>query len=117
MEIVAFPPRPADMAPLALMSEEVAREVRAFHESFPMYTRTPLRSLKNLATTMGLKNFLVKDESYRFGLNAFKVLGSSYAIGSYIADLLGAELSELPYSRLVAPETRAGRLADLYHHH
>lgn len=107
MEIVAFPPRPADMAPLALMSEEVAREVRAFHESFPMYTRTPLRSLKNLATTMGLKNFLVKDESYRFGLNAFKVLGSSYAIGSYIADLLGAELSELPYSRLVAPETRA----------
>lgn len=26
----------------------------------------------------------VKDESYRFGLNAFKVLGGSYAIGNYL---------------------------------
>ena len=38
---------------------------------------------------MGLKSLLVKDESQRFGLNAFKVLGGSYAIARHIAARLG----------------------------
>ena len=48
---------------------------------FPLYKETPLVDLKNLSKRIGLKNFFVKDESYRFGLNAFKVLGGSFAIG------------------------------------
>lgn len=35
---------------------------------------------------IGLKGFFVKDESYRFGLNAFKVLGASYAIANIIRE-------------------------------
>lgn len=31
-----------------------------------------------------MRGIYVKDESYRFGLNAFKVLGGSYAIGTYL---------------------------------
>lgn len=38
---------------------------------------------------IGLKGFFVKDESYRFGLNAFKVLGASYAIANIIREKIG----------------------------
>lgn len=38
---------------------------------------------------IGLKGFFVKDESYRFGLNAFKVLGASYAIVNIIREKIG----------------------------
>ena len=64
---------------------EQAKHVKAFHESFPEYIRTPLVELKGLAKALGVKNIFIKDESYRFGLNAFKALGGSYAIGSYLA--------------------------------
>lgn len=49
-------------------------KVQAFHSSFPEYKHTPLAKLDNLAKQLGLGNIYVKDESYRFGLNAFKVL-------------------------------------------
>ncbi len=35
------------------------------------------------------------DESKRFGLNAFKGLGGSYALGRVIADKLGKDVSEV----------------------
>mgnify|MGYP007025277518 CR=1 FL=1 len=41
------------------------------------------------------------DESYRFGLNAFKVLGGSFAIGSYLAGRLGVDIGQLPYDRMI----------------
>lgn len=59
---------------------EQAEKVCRFHSSFPEYTVTPLVRLENLAKLFGVKDIYVKDESYRFGLNAFKVLGGSYAI-------------------------------------
>ncbi|MDO4179409.1 MAG: diaminopropionate ammonia-lyase [Phascolarctobacterium sp.] len=62
-----------------------AKNIEAFHASFPEYEPTPLVELKGLAKLLGVKAIYVKDESYRFGLNAFKVLGGSYAIGSYLA--------------------------------
>ena len=61
-----------------------AQEVRRFHQSFPEYSVTPLVELKSLAEELGVSNIFVKDESYRFGLNAFKVLGGSYAIAREI---------------------------------
>ena len=60
-----------------------AEEVRAFHKTFAEYDVTPLVSLDNLAKNIGVADIFVKDESYRFGLNAFKVLGGSYAMAQY----------------------------------
>jgi diaminopropionate ammonia-lyase len=48
----------------------------------------------------------MKDESYRFGLNAFKVLGGSFAIAKYIAKQTGKDVSELPYSVLTSDGLR-----------
>lgn len=86
--------------------EESAKKALAFHSSFPEYQETPLADLKNLAGYLGIKSFCVKDESYRFGLNAFKVLGGSYCIGNYIAGRLGTDISELPFEKIVSPEVR-----------
>ena len=85
---------------------ENAKKVRAFHKSFPEYSVTPLANLSGFAREVGLASIHVKDESYRFHLNAFKVLGGSYAIGSYIAGRLGMDISELPYERMVSQEIR-----------
>lgn len=80
--------------------------VHLFHQSFPFYKETPLINLQNLSKRIGIKNFFVKDESYRFGLNAFKVLGGSFAIGQYIANKLGVNISELSYEKLISPEIK-----------
>lgn len=68
------------------ISEDVIKGVREFHKSFDEYSVTPLHKLENLAKKFGVKNIFLKDESYRFGLNAFKVLGGAYAIGKYLAE-------------------------------
>jgi diaminopropionate ammonia-lyase len=81
-------------------------KVLSFHQSFPLYTETPLVRLDALAGRLGVKGVYIKDESYRFGLNAFKVLGGSYAIARYIADKVGRDISEMPYSRLISRELR-----------
>ena len=60
--------------------EDKLDEVYAFHKSLPQYKPTELVELKDLAKTLGCKNICVKDESSRFGLNAFKALGASYAV-------------------------------------
>ena len=83
-----------------------AKKVRAFHQSFPEYKETPLANLGALAKELGIASIHVKDESYRFGLNAFKVLGGSYTIGNYIAKKLGVDISELPYEKLVSTEVK-----------
>ena len=83
-----------------------AEEVRRFHRSFPMYAPTPLAVLPETAKMLGIGEIYVKDESHRFGLNAFKVLGGSYAMGNILAKQLGKPLSETGYDVLTAPETR-----------
>ncbi len=77
-----------------------------FHKSFPQYQATPLTPLSGLASYLGLKSLYVKDESYRFGLNAFKVLGGSYAIARYIAQQLGKDVSGVPYETLISDGLR-----------
>ena len=52
----------------------------AYHKSLAGYAPTPLIDLPALAAEYGVKNIYVKDESFRFALNAFKGLGASYAI-------------------------------------
>lgn len=54
-------------------------EPRAFHERLPGYAVTPLHDSPELAQQLGVGRVLVKDESNRLGLPAFKVLGASWA--------------------------------------
>ncbi|MGL6064903.1 MAG: diaminopropionate ammonia-lyase [Fusobacteriaceae bacterium] len=88
-----------------LTLEEVAK-AKKFHESFPEYSETPLTKLDGLAKKMGIKEFYLKDESYRFGLNAFKVLGGSYSMGRYLAQKLGKDISTLGYKELTSKEVK-----------
>lgn len=87
---------------LNTMSLDEVEKVMAFHRSFPHYAPTPLVSLAHAAGKLGLGALLVKDESYRFGLNAFKVLGGSYATASAIAESLGKDISETHYDYLTS---------------
>lgn len=91
---------------LSLMSRENIEKAQHFHKSFPQYSETPLAELKNLSHYLGLKDFFVKDESYRFGLNAFKVLGGSFAMANYIAEKLGKDVAELTYDVLTSDQLR-----------
>ncbi|MBQ0058681.1 MAG: diaminopropionate ammonia-lyase [Lachnospiraceae bacterium] len=92
---------------LNIMSVENVSEALQFHKSFPEYKVTPLTKLENLAGYLGIDSLYVKDESFRFGLNAFKVLGGSYAIAKYISKQTGIPVSELDYISLSSPETQA----------
>ena len=91
---------------LPLMSVEEVQKARRFHESFPQYSVTPLATLPKMAEHLGLGRVSVKDESWRFGLNAFKVLGGSYAMARYIAEETGKDISELPYSVLTSAKLK-----------
>lgn len=95
-----------DNPDISFLDENSASRVQSFHKSFPQYKKTPLGDLKNLSSRIGLKSLFVKDESYRFGLNSFKVLGGSYAIGEYIAERLQMNLEDLPYEKLISDEIR-----------
>ena len=98
---------------LPIMGLEEIKKARTFHESFPQYSETPLTKLPHMASYLGLKEVYVKDESYRFGLNAFKVLGGSFAMARYIAKQTGKDVSELPYSVLTS-ETLKKRIRTGY---
>ena len=54
--------------------------VGAFHASMPGYYATRLVELPELAAELGVGAVLVKDESDRLGLPAFKILGASWAV-------------------------------------
>lgn len=91
---------------MAIMSIEEGEKARAFHQSFPQYEVTPLTELPLMADHLGLGTLFVKDESYRFGLNAFKVLGGSYSMAKYVAQKLGKDVSELTYDVFTSEELR-----------
>jgi len=63
----------------------------AFHRRLPGYTPTPLVELPELAAELALGRVVVKDESARLGLPAFKILGASWAVYRELADRLGDE--------------------------
>lgn len=54
--------------------------VRRLHRMVPSYQPTRLVNLQSLAQRIGVKAVLLKDESSRFGLKAFKGLGGIYAM-------------------------------------
>ena len=52
----------------------------AFHRRLPGYQPTPLIDAPKLAHMLGIGQVLVKEESKRLGLPAFKILGASWAV-------------------------------------
>jgi diaminopropionate ammonia-lyase len=88
----------AGPGPLAWYCRPAAREWQcapqpesalSFHAGLPGYLRTPLVELPALAAELGLGRVMVKDESSRLGLPAFKVLGASWAIARLLARRAG----------------------------
>ena len=91
---------------LSIMALPNVAKARFFHSSFPQYSVTPLARLDGMAKYLGLGGLYVKDESYRFGLNAFKVLGGSFAMARYIASEMGRDVSEMTYDYLTSEAFR-----------
>jgi diaminopropionate ammonia-lyase len=98
--------------------------MRAFFAARPHLAPTPARALPGLARDLGLAGLTAKDESGRFGLNAFKLLGARFAIETLLAEgdlRSGATVacaSEGNHGRAVARAAReAGCAARVYMAH
>ena len=60
--------------------------MRAFFSARPDLFSTPTPALPSLARDLGLGGVWAKDESGRFGLNAFKLLGARFAIETLLQE-------------------------------
>jgi diaminopropionate ammonia-lyase len=60
--------------------EPAGRAPLGFHRRLPGYAITPLVDAPGLAGALGVGRVWVKDESWRLGLPAFKILGASWAV-------------------------------------
>ena len=67
-------------APTGLFTTEEYEQVAAFYDAHPTIRPTPLRRRPGLAAELGLGELLVKDETARGGLPAFKLTGVAYAV-------------------------------------
>jgi diaminopropionate ammonia-lyase len=97
--MAVFPKKKMPAYPDELKRENV-QSVFRFHKSVPEYQATPLHCLPDLAHHLGVKNIYVKDESLRFGLNAFKALGATWAIAGILCEEVGYTLSDIDFPRL-----------------
>ena len=88
------------------LSEKWTADVRAFHRSIPEYAETPLIDLKQYAIKYGVKSIVVKDESKRFGLNAFKGLGGTYALYRIVCEKLGLDSKHITLQDLQKRENK-----------
>lgn len=92
---------------LKFVQPEAMQAVLEFHSGIAGYAQTPLVSLPNLAKQLGVGQIFVKDESARFGLNAFKALGGSYAIAKYLCGKLNIPVDRNSFNVLCSEEARA----------
>ncbi|KAK8163665.1 tryptophan synthase beta subunit-like PLP-dependent enzyme [Phyllosticta citrichinensis] len=81
--ISTSPPPSADCV------SDSAAAIQAFHTQLPDYNVTPLVPVPSLAAELRLAHVLLKDESSRFGLPAFKILGASWAVHRAVAARMG----------------------------
>ena len=92
---------------LKFVQPEAMQAVLEFHSGITSYAQTPLVSLPNLAKQLGVGQIFVKDESARFGLNAFKALGGSYAIARYLCGKLNIPVDRNSFNVLCSEEAKA----------
>lgn len=83
-----------------LFSRQQAQKARQFHQKIAGYSPTPLYALDELANLFGVKKILVKDESQRFGLNAFKMLGGAYAIAQLLCEKYQLDINEFSFEKI-----------------
>ena len=107
-----------------LFSADDYAQMRAFFGARPELKPTPARALPGLAGQLGVAALAAKDESARFGLNAFKLLGARFAIETLLATgelrrgAIVACASEGNHGRAVARAAReAGSAARVYMAH
>jgi diaminopropionate ammonia-lyase len=62
--------------------------VFSYHRRLPDYAETPLLDCPTLAAQLGVRRVWVKDESTRFGLPSFKILGASWAVYRVLCERL-----------------------------
>ncbi|RGP79057.1 diaminopropionate ammonia-lyase [Fusarium longipes] len=67
-------------------------DIDRFHRALPNYEPTPLVKLGDLAKEVGVGAVYVKDETSRFGLPAFKILGASWGAFRSIVEKLSLSL-------------------------
>jgi diaminopropionate ammonia-lyase len=60
-----------------------------FHRRLPGYRETPLRAAPRLAEILGVRQVFIKDETSRFGLPSFKILGAAFATYAALCERLG----------------------------
>ena len=75
------------------MSLKLVDRTCAFHRRMPGYSPTPMRTLPTLFGDDG-SAILIKDESSRLNLPAFKILGASWAVYRKIESTLGITLDD-----------------------
>ena len=63
-----------------LFDDDEYRDVHGYFAAHPELPPTPLKSLAHLAESLGLRAIDAKDETGRFGINAFKIVGVRYAV-------------------------------------
>lgn len=90
----------------SFLCEEEVKGVREFHATIEGYEATPLISLERLAEKLGVSKIYVKDESKRFGLNAFKGLGATYAIARLLCEKLDVDIDSIDYNYFKLPEVK-----------
>lgn len=88
-----------------------AHLARRFHAGLPGYAPTPLVALPALARCLGLGAVWGKDESRRFGLEAFKGLGSAWAVARLLGERLGLAPEALDFTGLRVARPQLGELS------
>ena len=81
-------------------TEPVSDAIQEFHRSLPGYRPSPLTEVPSLAAELGVGRVFVKDESSRFGLPAFKMVGASYAVCRILSAKVGSPEAALPLDEL-----------------
>ncbi len=81
-------------ARLALPLREPVPHPLSLHRRLPGYAPSPLHDLPDVAEELGIEKLWVKDESRRFGLPAFKILGASWATFGTLAERLQAQTGD-----------------------
>lgn len=70
---------------------DAAKQAKRVHEQIEGYSKTSLVRLSGLAKSLCVKDIFTKNEAERFGLNAFKGLGGSYAMFCILCRELGLD--------------------------
>lgn len=107
MHLNSCPKAPRAGADLSTLPPVIAETIRSFRAPFKEYKTTPLNRLPGLAAGRGLRNVCVKNESKRFGLNAFKVLGGPHPTGGCLAHKIHLPLQNPTYNSLETPAPQA----------